>query len=283
MANVRVREILKQVDEAKTSVIAFNCMDYNTIYSAVMAAEELRKPVILLLYPGHSENDNTISLSGFTAIVKELGKRVNVPIAAHLDHCTDQEYIRYAIDCGFTSVMYDGSQLPFEENLENTKRVVEYARERGVDVEGEIGHIGLAENDDQLKADRYTTPGDAAFFSKETGVTSLAVNIGSAHGVYLEEPNLDLQRLAEINAATDTPLVLHGGSGIPDAQLEIAFKNGINKFNFGTSYYGWYYAAIRGYCDTYGGDALYGPLPGFVQSRLIPLLKDRLRLSEIEY
>jgi len=283
MSYVKVGEILKQADKANTSAIAFNCMDYDTMYAAVTAANEIKKPVILMLYVGHYKDDNVISLSGFTSIAKELGESVSVPVADHLDHCSDPDFILKAIKHGFTSVMYDGSSLPFEENLESTKRIVRIASSFGVDVEGELGYVGFANKDDHLKTERYTDPEDAALFAKETGVTSLAIDIGSAHGVYKEDPKLDLDRLAAINNATDTPLVLHGGSGIPDEQLEEAFRNGINKFNFGTYFYMEHYNAIREYCETFGKDAQYLPMPKFVQSRMLPMLKDRLRLTAGTY
>lgn len=155
-----------------------------------------------------------------------------------MDHCSNYEYILSAIREGFTSVMADGSTLPFEQNVAFTKEVVRAATVFGVDVEGELGHVGSAGNEsDFCNENSYTTPEDAAAFADATGVASLAVAIGSAHGHYVKEPKLDIERLREINEATKTPLVLHGGSGIPQEQLVAAFKNGINKFNVGTEYF----------------------------------------------
>ena len=278
MSYVKVSEILKQVDEANTSVIGFNCSNYDMAYSAVAAAEELRKPVLLMLYPAHSIEDNMINFSGFTYMVKELGEEASIPVAVHLDHCSDIDYISKAIESGFTSVMYDGSNLPFEENLENTKRVVELASKYGVDVEGELGAIG-SQADGNQAGRRYTDPEEAAIFTRETGVTSLAIDIGSAHGVYKEEPKLDIERLSEINKATDTPLVLHGGSGIPDDQLEDCFKNGINKFNFSTYFFMAQYHAFFEYCEEHGKEGTVFPPSKYIQERLIPVAKDRLRLT----
>ena len=280
MSYVKVSEILTQVDKENTSVIGFNCTNYDMASAAVVAAEELKKPVVLMLYLGHTVDDNLINLSGFTAMVKELGEKASIPVAVHLDHCSDMNYIPIAIEHGFTSVMYDGSHLPFEENLENTKKMVDLASKYNADVEGELGAIGTTADGNHLNTSRYTDPEEAALFARETGVTSLAIDIGSAHGVYKEEPKLDINRLAEINSATDVPLVLHGGSGIPDDQLEEAFKNGINKFNFSTYYFMEQYHAILEYCEKYGKDVPdYFPPGKYIQERLIPVAKDRLRLT----
>ena len=223
MALERVSKILKMADEAKTSVIAFNCINYDMAYSVVTVAEELQKPVIIMLYPEHNYGFNNADVRGFAETVKSLASRVKVPVGLHLDHSSDFDYIMKAIREGFTSVMFDGSMLPVEENIRLSKKVVEVARNFDVDVEAELGRVGFAKDSDEDNLDLYTKPEVAAEFCKETGVTSVAVAIGSAHGVYLETPKLDIERLEEINRATETPLVLHGGSGIPNDQLEVAF------------------------------------------------------------
>ena len=133
--------------------------------------------------------------------------------------------------------MYDGTTVSIEENIRNSKKVVEIAEIFGVDVEAELGYVGFASHSDEGNSDLYTKAATAAQFSDETGITSLAIAIGSAHGVYKSTPKLDIDRLIEINHATDTYLVLHGGSGIPEDQLNMAFKNGINKFNVGMEFF----------------------------------------------
>lgn len=281
MALEKVSSILKMADEANTSVIAFNCNDYTMAYSVAQVAEELQKPVIIMLYPADSFQKNCCNLSGFAATVLELAKKVNVPIGLHLDHCSDFAYILNAIRSGFTSVMYDGSMLPLEENIVKTKRVVEAAHALGADVEAELGHVGFAAQSDQHKLDMYTRPEVAAKFCEETEVDSVAVAIGSAHGVYLETPKLDLSRLDEINAATKTPLVLHGGSGIPDDQLEQVFKRGINKFNVGTEYFQLYYDSIREFCDQNGDKGSVLDLPLFVQEKLKAYLRVKMQISRL--
>ena len=235
MALEKVRDILAAAQKANTSIVAFDAMDYDTIYACIKGAEAARRPVIMMLYPAARE---TLDFRSFVGIVKALAKDATVPVGLHLDHCSDFDWIMQAIEAGFTSVMADGSALPYEENVAFTKKVVEVARNFDVDVEGELGHVGRVGDGGADFNDKstFTLPEEAAAFAKETGVTSLAVAFGSCHGVYKSTPNLDLERLQEIDRATDVPLVLHGGSGIPDDQLEKAFRMGINKFNVATEF-----------------------------------------------
>lgn len=250
-------------------------------YSVAAVAEELKKPVIIMLYPADSFQKNCCNLSGFAAMVRELAKKVKVPIGLHLDHCSDFDYILKAVKAGFPSVMYDGSMLSVEENITNTKRVADAAHAWGADVEAELGHVGFAAQSDQHREDLYTRPEVAAKFCEETGVDSVAVAIGSAHGVYLETPKLDLERLDEINEAVKTPLVLHGGSGIPNDQLEQAFKRGINKFNVGTEYFQLYYDSIREFCNQNGDRGSVLDLPMYVQEKLKAYLRVKMQISKL--
>lgn len=237
MSFVKVSEILKMADKANTSAIAFNCIDYNTAKSVIDVAEELNKPAIVMLYPQHSYEMHWTNLEGFAAMVRAEADKVNVPVSLHLDHCTDFAFMMAAIKAGFPSVMYDGSMLSVEENIQNTREVARAAHALGAEVEAELGRVGFANTiTDQSNLDMYTKPEVAKAFCEQSTCDSVAVAIGSAHGFYKETPKLDLNRLSEINAATDVPLVLHGGSGIPNDQLEIAFTRGINKFNVGTEY-----------------------------------------------
>ena len=281
MALEKVSNILKMAEERNTSAIAFNCNDYTMAYSVAAVAEELKKPVIIMLYPADSFQKNCCNLSGFAAMVRELAKKVKVPIGLHLDHCSDFDYILKAVKAGFPSVMYDGSMLSVEENITNTKRVADAAHAWGADVEAELGHVGFAAQSDQHREDLYTRPEVAAKFCEETGVDSVAVAIGSAHGVYLETPKLDLERLDEINEAVKTPLVLHGGSGIPNDQLEQAFKRGINKFNVGTEYFQLYYDSIREFCNQNGDRRSVLDLPMYVQGKLKAYLRVKMQLSKL--
>lgn len=235
MALEKVRDLLASAQKANTSIIAFDACDYNTIYACIKGAEAARKPVIVMLYPTMS---SMFSFGAFASAVKDIARTASVPVGLHLDHCSDPTVILSAIRDGFTSVMADGSALPFEENVALTKSIVDMAKVFDVDVEGELGHVGqIAAGFDYRNSDTFTRPEEAVEFVERTNVTSLAVAFGSCHGMYKEAPNLDLERLAQIDAATDIPLVLHGGSGIPAEQLEKAFCTGINKFNVGTEFF----------------------------------------------
>jgi fructose-bisphosphate aldolase class II len=275
MAFVKVSKILKLADQANTAAIAFNCVDYNTVKSVITVAEELQKPVICMLYPEHSYKYNWISLEGFFAIVKNEAEKVKVPVAIHLDHCSDFDFIMKSIKAGFTSVMYDGSMLPVEDNIRNTREIARVAHALGAEVEAELGHVGFASTvTDQSDTDKYTKPEVAAAFCEQSACDSVAVAIGSAHGFYKEIPKLDIKRLQEINMATDVPLVLHGGSGIPDDQLKIAFTKGIDKFNVGTEFLWLYYQTVKNYT----GSDLFN-LPNTVQAVLMKYLREKMKLS----
>lgn len=280
MALERVSKILRMADEAKTSVIAFNCLDYNTIYPVIAVAEELNRPVVVMLYPEHCHLNNASNPEAFAGIVKSLARQVKVPIGLHLDHSSDYSYIIKAIQSGFTSVMIDGSMLSLDENIKITKKVTETAKILGADVEAELGHVGFANKSDQDKLDLYTKPEVAVAFCEETGIDSVAIAIGSAHGVYIETPKLDLKRLEDINTATDIPLVLHGGSGIPNDQLEQAFKKGINKFNVGTEYFQLYYDSMKEYCHKYGEKGNVFDMPKYVQEKLMAYLREKMQLAK---
>lgn len=235
MALEKVRDLLCAAQKANTSVIAFDACDYNTIYACIKGAEAARRPVIVMLYPTMR---SVFSFGAFAATVKDLAREASVPVGLHLDHCSDLSTIVEAIRDGFTSVMADGSAMPLEENIAFTKSVVDIAKIFDVDVEGEIGHVGqVAGGFDYQNADTFTKPDEAAVFAERTGVASMAVAFGSCHGMYKATPNLDLERLVEIDKAVDVPLVLHGGSGIPKEQLHKAFCMGINKFNVGTEFF----------------------------------------------
>ncbi|MFH1879980.1 MAG: class II fructose-bisphosphate aldolase [Bacillota bacterium] len=280
MAIEKASTILKMADVAKTSVLAFNCTDFSTIKCVVEVAEELRKPVICMLYPEHAADKYWTNPYIFAETVKSLSKDVKVPVGIHLDHCTNFDYIVAAIRDGFDSVMFDGSMLPVEENIKKTREVVRVAKALGAAVEAELGRVGFADNmRDQADEDLYTKPEVAAKFCEESGCSSVAVAIGSAHGFYKEIPKLDIGRLKAINAATDIPLVLHGGSGIPGDQLDIVFREGINKFNVGTEYFYLYYQTMQKYCAE--GRPDFFDLQLVVQDALRDYLRQKMLLCKM--
>ena len=281
MSVEKVGTILKMADEANTTAIAFNCTDYNTIVSVVKVAEELCKPGICMLYPEHAYLKHWTTPKIFVETVRDVAKNVKVPVGIHLDHCSDFDYIVAAMRCGFDSVMYDGSMLPVEENIKNTAEIVKVAKAFGADVEAELGRVGFASTvADQNDTDKYTKPEVAAAFCEQSGCSSVAVAIGSAHGFYKETPKLDIERLKKINAATDVPLVLHGGSGIPNDQLEVAFREGINKFNVGTEFFYLYYQTMKKFCEA--GHPDFFDLPLEVQNALENYLRQKMQLSKFQ-
>jgi len=223
------KELLKDAREKRYAVPGFNSVADVMIRGVLDRAERLRSPVFLMLLAEEIEEKTWWY---YPAIVRAVAERYTIPIVMHLDHATKLDDIRASLDNGFTSVMYDGSSLPFDENVEMSRKVVEMAKPYGASVEAELGLVGgsdLAEQDEI--ANILTQPQDVATFVERTGVDSLAVSIGNAHGVYKQLPTLDIALLKELNAASTVPLVLHGGSGTPDDQIRAAVENGICKFN----------------------------------------------------
>lgn len=283
MALVKALDLLKQADAANTSVIAFICIDYNMVRSVIRAAEKCGKPAIVMLLPEHVTLNKTAEFRGFASMVKEMAEASSAPIALHLDHSFAEEEVYSAIDAGFTSVMFDASRFELEENIRRTKAVVAYAHARGVAVEAELGSVGLAKDLANEQVDFFTKPEAVQKFCEETGVDSLAIAIGNAHGDYPLPPKLDLQRLDEINAITDVNLVLHGGSGIPDDQLAEAFSRGINKFNYGTDVLRCYDQAIRRYHDEHQPATSLDVLgiPSYVQDAMTEFICKKMELCKL--
>lgn len=231
MPLVKISEILKKADAQKKAVVAFDCFNYESILCAISAAEKVGSPVIVMYFPGD------IPAAAFAGITKALAEKATVDVGCMLDHGPSFEDAMDCIKAGFPSIMIDNSHLPFEENVRLTQEVVRVAHLMGVDVEAELGHVGEANNEADYKDENlYAKPEEVIEFVERTGVDALAVHIGSAHGFYVSEPHLDLERLEAINKVTDVPLVLHGGSGIPFDQVRAAIKLGINKLNIGTQF-----------------------------------------------
>lgn len=226
---VNFKEIIAMAEEGNFAIPAFNVYNIETIMGVIDAAEELRAPVIIQVYPRlvNEEVGYYIAPAAIAA-----ANKATVPVCFHLDHGPSEMETMRMLRWGATGIMYDGSVHPFEENVANTKHIVDICDAVNVGVEGELGHIGSV-NDDAM--DEFTNPDEAAEFVKRTGVCCLAVLIGNAHGHYKKPPKLDIERVKAIRKATGgTPLVLHGGSGIPDDQVKAAIKAGIRKMNIGT-------------------------------------------------
>jgi len=224
------KEVLKDAREKRYAVPGFNCIADVMIRGILDRAEQCRVPVFLMLYAAEV-GDKTFWY--YPAIVRAVADRYTIPIVLHLDHATELDVIREALDHGFNSVMYDGSSLPFDQNAEITRKVVELAAPYGASVEAELGLVGGLDvlTAQTSTANILTQPDEVVTFVERTGVDSLAVSIGTAHGVYAQLPKLDIPLLKELNDVSQVPLVLHGGSGTPDEQIRAAVENGICKFN----------------------------------------------------
>ena len=230
----KVCTILKDADKNGYGVAAFNIFNFETIAWAIEAAEEESMPVIIQFYPGF---DRIFPLSCVSAVTKDLASKVRVPVGLHLDHSNTVELAIAGMRYGFQSIMFDGSRLPFEENVKLTAKVVEIAHGLGLEVEGELGHVGSgAVLDDFTNTNHFTDPDAAVEYVERTGVDSLAISIGNGHGTYVATPNLDFDRIKTINEKVSAPLVMHGGSDIPDEQMQRSIELGMVKFNIATEY-----------------------------------------------
>lgn len=226
---VSLQQILAMAEAGNYCIPAFNVYNIETCMGAIGAAEELKAPVILQVYPRLMKEEVGYYLS---PVVLAAAHKATVPVCFHLDHGPSELETTRSLRWGATGIMLDGSALPFEENIALTRRVVDICRHVGVGVEGELGHVGSVADD---AMDEFTVSADAAKFVAETGVCCLAVLVGNAHGRYKKPPKIDIDRIADIRRATNgTALVLHGGSGIPDDAIKAAVKAGIRKLNVAT-------------------------------------------------
>ena len=225
---VNLNEVLKDAQKNHYGVGLFNTTDTDMLQAVIEAAEELRSPVVIgtaeVLLP-YGE------LSLIAPSILAAAKRATVPVVMHYDHGLTFDRCMEALKLGFSSIMFDGSAGEEAENLRATAEMVKIAHAWGATVEGEIGHVGNVGDDSE---DKYTTVEEAISFVDATGVDALAIAIGTAHGAYKSRPQLNLQRLREIRAALDTPLVLHGGSGLSDEDFRNTIRDGIAKVNIFT-------------------------------------------------
>lgn len=231
MPLVTTKEMLLDAQKGGYAVGAFNVENMEMVQAVLAAAEELQAPVIMQTTP------STVKYAGldyYYANVKAAAERASVPVAVHLDHGSSFELAMQALRTGYTSIMIDGSHSVFEENIAISKSVVDACAPSDVPVEAELGKVGGKEDDLDGGDGGYTDPAEAKEFVEKTGVSSLAVAIGTAHGVYVGEPKLDLDRLTEIRKVVDIPLVLHGASGLSDEAVMESIKRGICKVNFAT-------------------------------------------------
>lgn len=223
-----LKEILDTAEEKGYAIPAFNVYNLETLMGVANAAKETGAPIIIQMYSRLFDTDTGRMLS---PVIKELMTEIKSPVAFHLDHGVGMPELYRAARFGATGVMLDVSTLPIDENIAATKGAVAFAKELGIGVEGELGHIGSTKDE---KWAEYTGVDDAVRFAEETGVDALAIMVGTAHGKYAKAPVLAIERIADIHKRIKAHLVLHGGSGVPNDQIKAAVKAGIRKINFGT-------------------------------------------------
>jgi len=239
----KMNDLLKEAQVKKIGIGAYNAPNLEAVRAVIAAAEELNQPVIL----AHAQvHDPVIPLAEIGPIMVQYAKNAKVPVAVHLDHGTSFDLCVQALELGFTSVMFDASDKSFEENVAGTREMVKIAHSLGASVEAELGHVftsevgGEADAEDRVVynveehggEDMYTDPEAAKKFVEQTNVDCLAIAFGTAHGIYLTKPELNLARVSEIADVVDIPLVMHGGSGVSKEDMQTAIKNGICKINY---------------------------------------------------
>ena len=227
---VNLTQILSIAEENRYAVGAFNTPNLECINAVLSAAEKLNVPVII----AHAELHEAVSpLTKIGPVMVQAAKASRVPVCVHLDHCEDLDYMAQALEIGFTGVMYDGSTLPYEENLVNTKKAVAMAGKYGCGVEAELGALASREGGAaNVSGPVYTDPDEAVSFCRETGIDALAPSFGTAHGIYKSKPILDLDRVKVISEKTGLPLVMHGGSGVSPEDYRTGIRNGLRKINY---------------------------------------------------
>jgi ketose-bisphosphate aldolase len=244
MPLISTTPMLEQAKSENYGIVAFNIHSFDSIYWVLEAVAEMRSPVILQTTVG------TVKALGAENIVKVATAAAdfyNIPTGLHLDHCTDYEVIKQAVRAGYTSVMIDASRQPFAENVQQTKRVMELAGSLGVNVEAELGKVGGVEEDIVVseKDAQKAIPEECKKFVSLTGVPTLAPAIGTAHGIYKGEPDIDFARIEQISKIVDIPLVLHGGSAVPEDDVRKCVALGMAKVNVSTELKNAYSIAIR--------------------------------------
>ncbi len=230
---VNLKEILKIAEDKKIAIGSFNTPSMAALKAVIGAAEETNTPVILMHAQIHEEM-GLCKMDEIAPVMLMFAKKAKVPVCVHLDHGTDIDYVKRGLELGFTSVMYDGSVLPEEENIKNTKLIVEVAKKTNASVEAELGSMGAREGGGEGGDSVYTDPDEAKAFVEETKVDALACAFGTAHGIYLKKPELDFERVKKIKSLVSVPLVMHGGSGVSDEDFIRVIDCGIRKINYYT-------------------------------------------------
>lgn len=228
---VNMKQMVAEAAKSDKAIPGFNVFGYEDAAMIIEVAEEIGAPVILMTNKDAVEH---MDVKHYGALFSSMAKEAKVPVCVHLDHAKNLDIIERAIQGGYTSVMYDGSQLSFEENIANTAKAVEMAKAKDISVEAEIGSVGYS--DPNIKAvSAYTEPSEAEEFAKKTGVDALAVAVGTLHRMQVQNAEVQYDRLDEIEKLTDVPLVIHGSTGLKNEDLEKLAKTSVGKVNIGTA------------------------------------------------
>ncbi len=276
MSYVNMKKILENARKNHYAVGAFNIVNYLTAKAAVEAAEELEQPIIL------QTSVKTVKAFGITemmSFLKPVAEQAKVEVAIHLDHSTDVAFTKACIDGGWSSVMYDGSQLALKDNIKNTKEIVAYAKPQQVTVEGELGAIVGVEDDIFVKegAGAHAKPKDCRRYLDETGIQAFAPAIGTAHGVYKGEINIDYDLFEEINGFSKCPLVLHGGTGLTDEMFHRLIGLGASKINISTAIKIAYCQGMAAYLKTHPEQNDPLKLDGFVKAEVKKVVTEHIQ------
>ena len=274
---VNLNEVLKYADEHNCAIGAFNTPTLENLRAILDNAEELNVPVIIQHAEMH-ESINPLDIIG--PVMVALAKNAKVPVCVHLDHGEHIEYAKRCLDYGFTSVMYDGSLLPYEENVKNTRAVVALAHQYGANVEAEIGALAAREGGQANAGGAiYTEPSEAKRFVDDTGIDALACSFGTAHGVYKVKPKLDFERIKTIRQLIKIPLVMHGGSGLPAEDYVTAMECGVRKINYCTYMMKAGYNAIKEAVEA----NKYTMFHRMIQDAYLAMKEDSLKAMKVFY
>lgn len=275
---VTMKEMLADAKKNHYAIPAFDVSNYEMMKAVLETCEEEKSPALLMTLGVDTEGRNLQLLS---SMINGASNYFKIPICLHMDHATNIDFIKYGCDNGYSSVMYDGSVLSFDENAKNTAIVTEYAHKKGITVEAELGHVGNASvgsisetGTDTDPGESLTVPEEVAKFVEITDVDALAVAIGTSHGVYQKTPELRIDRLDEITAVCDRPLVLHGGSGTPDDQMQNAIHHGITKINIYSDVLYALNQGLKGYLNTMSNPSTW---PFLVYEDAMKMMKEVVR------
>ena len=230
---VNLKNILKIAEAEGCAVGSFNTPNFESLRAVIGAAESLKQPVIIMHAQVHEEM-GLCKMEEIAPIMLFMAERANIPVCVHLDHGTDLDYVRRALELGFTSVMYDGSEQSLDINRANTCIIKEIAERKNISVEAEVGSMGAREAGSGGGESIYTDPEAAAEFVKSTGIDALACAFGTAHGIYLKQPKLDFERVRKIKSMINVPIVMHGGSGVSNEDYKKVISCGVRKINYYT-------------------------------------------------